>query len=200
MESGYNFHPTRKDGWEGQLTENAAEYKDFYDFSPEGQKSFVAELLNSLKSIGATSKYECVGSLYWDPVMIHVEDENGNNKTGWAHKTSTNQPDANVVENTTLFDFDGVALPVWEVYEGNKYPNIETENPTIQICHPSDKSYRLYSYFNRLTIKSLRENNFTIISNLGQQICKFTLKENESREIQLSSGIYYINDTKVLIK
>lgn len=200
MESGYNFHPTRKDGWEGQLTENAAEYKDFYDFSPEGQKSFVAELLNALKSIGATSKYECVGSLYWDPVMIHVEDENGNNKTGWAHKISTNQPDANVVENTTLFDFDGVALPVWEVYEGNKYPNIETENLTIQICHPSDKSYRLYSYFNRLTIKSLQENNFTIINNLGQQICKFTLKENESREIQLSSGIYYINNTKVLIK
>ncbi len=200
MESGYNFHPTRKDGWEGQLTENAPDYKDLFQYTPEGQKSFVAELLNGLKSIGATSKYECIGSLYWDPMMIHVEDENGNNKTGWAHKTSTNQPDVNVVENTTLFDFEGIALPAFEVYENNKYANKETESPTIQINHPSDKQYILYSKSNLLTIKSLQEDTYTIINNLGWLISKFKLKANETKEIQLPLGVYFINNTKVLIK
>ena len=53
--------------------------------------------------------------------MIHVEDEHGNNVTGWAHTFDTNQPQANVVENTTLFDFDGKAVTALEAYEYNTY-------------------------------------------------------------------------------
>ena len=42
---------------------------------------------------------ECIGDLYWDPIFICVPGE------GW----ELGQP--NVVDNTTLFDFTGHALP-----------------------------------------------------------------------------------------
>ena len=116
MESGYEFNPFRKDGYKGQLQYNAPEYENLFPRSQSGQKGFVSELLSKLKNTDSA-----IGSLYWDPMMIHVEDEHGNNVTGWAHTFDTNQPQANVVENTTLFDFDGKAVTALEAYEYNTY-------------------------------------------------------------------------------
>lgn len=117
MESGYEWAAARKDGYNGQLHEENPVYKGVYDSSPEGQKGFVSELLTKLKASDAVA-----GSLYWDPMYIHVEDENGKNMTGWAHYYDENGgdvPDVNVVENTTMFDFNGKALPVFEAYESS---------------------------------------------------------------------------------
>lgn len=116
MESGYEFNSARKDGYKGQLQYNAPEYETLFPRTQSGQKGFVAELLSKLKNTDSA-----IGSLYWDPVMIHVEDGNGNNITGWAHLYETNEPQANVVENTTLFDFNGKAVTALEAYEYNSY-------------------------------------------------------------------------------
>ena len=51
--------------------------------------------------------------------MIHVEDKDNKNASlsGWAVKESDDKTDVNVVENTTLFDFDGKAIPSVDVYK-----------------------------------------------------------------------------------
>src|SRR3712207_8424153 len=46
-----------------------------------------------------------IGNIYWDPVMVYA-----GGRTGWAYSESTDTADVNVVDNTTLFDFDGKAL------------------------------------------------------------------------------------------
>lgn len=144
MESGYNFTPKRKDGYDGQLSNNAPAYSDVYKFSQEGQKGFIAELINTAKGVGYEDKgsNEIVGSLYWDPMMIHVEDQWGNNMTGWAHFTNNLKADVNVVENTTLFDFDGKAVEAWQAYEGNQYSEYKEDEETHVELHESDPERR----------------------------------------------------------
>lgn len=119
METGYNWTGKKKDGSDGQLPYTAPEYKSRFPFSKGGQKGFVADVLNELKSVNAGG-HHVVGDLYWDPLMIHVEDAWGKNATGWANWWQWKTPDANVVENTTLFDFDGRALPVFDAYRHNR--------------------------------------------------------------------------------
>lgn len=120
METGYSWHPTRKDGYKGQLSDNAPAYVSRFPFSENGQKGFMADVLANLKNcVSDNGKSRVVGDLYWDPVMIHVENEWGENNAGWAHWLSSSKPDANVVENTTVFDFSGKALPVLDVYRKN---------------------------------------------------------------------------------
>ena len=116
METGFNWNATRKDGYPGQLVDTEA-YKDKYPPTPEGQKGFIADLYNGLKSVNDGA---CIGAIYWDPLMIHVEDPETENASlsGWAYRESDDKPDGNVVENTTLFDFDGKALPVLNVTGG----------------------------------------------------------------------------------
>ena len=45
----------------------------------------MAELFNELKSVDDN---RCLGVLYWDPCMIHVEDKDNKNASlsGWAVK------------------------------------------------------------------------------------------------------------------
>lgn len=116
METGYNWNETRKDGYPGQLTEIDA-YKDKYPASPDGQKAYIADLINGLKSVNNGA---CIGAIYWDPLMIHVEDPEHENASlsGWAVRESDDKTDVNVVENSTLFDFDGKALPSLDVISG----------------------------------------------------------------------------------
>lgn len=145
MESGYNFTPKRKDGYDGQLNHNAQAYSNVYTFSQDGQKGFITELINTAKGVGYENSgdNEIVGSLYWDPMMIHVEDQWGNNVTGWAHFTSNLKADVNVVENTTLFDFDGKAVAAWQAYEGNQYSIYkEDENSDVEQIIKEEKENR----------------------------------------------------------
>lgn len=104
METGFNWAPMRADGWPGQLEHNGP-YPARMS-SPEGQRDFMAELLGAMKSTPRV-----LGVLYWDPIMI------ANPKVGWALKEGTGEPGANVVSNTTLFDFKGRALPVLDIWK-----------------------------------------------------------------------------------
>lgn len=104
MEAGFNFAPTRHDGWPGQLAHNGPYPASMS--TPEGQREFMAELLGTMK---ATPRV--LGLLYWDPIMI------ANPRVGWALKEGTHEPGPNVVSNTTLFDFKGRALPVLDIWK-----------------------------------------------------------------------------------
>ena len=63
--------------------------------------------------------------------MIHVEDKDNKNASlsGWAVKESDDKTDVNVVENTTLFDFDGKAIPSVDVY---KHSSSSKEEVNVQ--------------------------------------------------------------------
>ncbi len=98
MEAGYNWHPTLPDGRRGQLADNGGAP---YPSSPDGQRDFLRELSRGLQSLPAGT---VLGFLYWDPVMIAVPG------VGWE------KGGRNVVSNTTLFDFEGRALPALEVF------------------------------------------------------------------------------------
>lgn len=114
METGYNWNPTLPNGTIGQLNDNGPYPAD--TSSPQGQKEFMINLFNGLKSV---ENGRVIGDLYWDPIMIAVPG------VGWAIKEIDDQPDLNVVSNTTLFDFNGQALPSHDVYKQN------TEGTTV---------------------------------------------------------------------
>lgn len=133
VETGFNWNPTRKDGYGGQLVESDA-YKDIYPPSKNGQKNFLAELFSELKNV---KNGRCVGVLYWDPCMIHVEDADGNSMAGWAYRESDDGVDPNVVENTTLFDFDGKPLPALEVF---KYSGKKEASGTVIIVKYNEEN------------------------------------------------------------
>ncbi|HEY1394450.1 MAG TPA: glycosyl hydrolase 53 family protein, partial [Methylibium sp.] len=103
MEAGFNFAPTLPDGWPGQLSDNGPYPASMS--SPQGQRDFIDELFNGLKRAGRV-----LGVLYWDPIMIDCPG------IGWALREGDSKPGANVVANTTLFDFKGRALPVLDVW------------------------------------------------------------------------------------
>lgn len=101
METGYNWATNRCDGYPGQLVNNGPEP---FPSTPLGQKQFMLNLYNALKLVNGG---HCIGDLYWDPVFICVPGE------GWE------LGQANVVDNTTLFDFDGNVLPVLDALNYN---------------------------------------------------------------------------------
>ncbi|HEY1661550.1 MAG TPA: glycosyl hydrolase 53 family protein [Verrucomicrobiae bacterium] len=101
METGYNWATNRCDGYTGQLANNGPEP---FPSTPSGQKEFLLNCFNALK---VASGGHCIGDLYWDPVFICVSGE------GW----ELGQP--NLVDNTTLFDFDGHALPALDAFNFN---------------------------------------------------------------------------------
>ncbi len=114
MEVGYNWNSKKKDGYDGQLF-NIDAYKDIYPDTQSGHKGFMAEFLNYMKLSG-----NCLGILYWDPLKIHVEDSKGNNLVGWAIAEKKDAVQSNVVENTTLFDFNGRAIASVGLYHETK--------------------------------------------------------------------------------
>ena len=103
METGYNWNPTLPSGAPGQLSDNGP-YQTIYPSTPEGQRDFLLELFNGIKT---ADDGKVIGDLYWDPVMIAVPG------VGW----QLNAP--NVVANTTLFDFDGNALVSLNTFKYN---------------------------------------------------------------------------------
>lgn len=141
METGFNFSPTKPDGYPGQLSDNGP-YEDIYPSSPEGQRDFLCELYSGLKNV---KDGRCIGDLYWDPVMISCDG------VGWAIKEEKDTADTNVVSNTTLFDFDGNALPALDAMRDNK--NATTDR--IVAGRVFDKSSTPVPYFTlALTSKS----------------------------------------------
>ena len=103
METGYNW------GKPGQLSNNGA-YSDIYPSSPEGQRDFMLEMINAIKCVDGG---RCIGDLYWDPVLVKQSG------IGYAVNDNTGTARPNVVETTTFFDYNHVALPVLNAYKYN---------------------------------------------------------------------------------
>lgn len=101
METGYNWSTNLCTGYPGQLSNDGPEP---FPSTPRGQEEFMLNCFNAIKLVNSG---ECLGDLYWDPVFICVPGE------GW----ELGQP--NIVDNTTLFDFDGNALPALDAFEFN---------------------------------------------------------------------------------
>ena len=151
METGFNWNSTVKNGKGGQLIPIDA-YKELYPDTKEGQKGYLADLYNGLRSVKDGA---CIGAIYWDPLMIHVEDPKNANESlsGWAYRESDDLPDGNVVENTTLFDFDGNMLPVFDVIENSsdfngQYINLTyDENGSLTSASSGDTKTTDKSYY-----------------------------------------------------
>jgi arabinogalactan endo-1,4-beta-galactosidase len=101
METGYNWNTNTCSGYPGQLANDGPEP---FPSTALGQKEFMLNCFNALKLV---NNGECLGDLYWDPVFICVTGE------GW----ELGQP--NVVGNTTLFDYNGNALPALDAFNFN---------------------------------------------------------------------------------
>ena len=111
METAINFTSHAASGRVGQLQNNGP-YGDKTTSSPELQRDFYVEVFNEMQSV---EDGMCVGCQYWDPIMIYAD---GN--TGFAFSEETDRHVGNVIDNTTVFDFDGKALPVIHAYRLNK--------------------------------------------------------------------------------
>ena len=108
METGFTFNDYLPSGYTGQLVDDGP-YEDYYE-GPEGQRDFILELFNGLKSV---TDGRCIGDLYWDPIMVEQDG------VGWAILESTDKADKNVISNTTIFDFDHKILPVINAFKYN---------------------------------------------------------------------------------
>ena len=98
METGYSWNPTLPDGKPGQLRDNGP----YDDMTPAGQKAFMKEMVDAIDNYPS---HRILGFLYWDPVFIEVE--------GLGFVLGAD----NVVSNTTLFDFEGNALEVFDAFK-----------------------------------------------------------------------------------
>lgn len=94
METGFAWTEKCYGGLEPQISHNHP-----YGISKEEQKTFMENLF---KAIAANPWL--IGDLYWDPIFIPAGD------AGWI------PGGPNIVSNSTLFDFEGNALPALEVY------------------------------------------------------------------------------------
>lgn len=165
METGYKWNPTLYNSdSQGQLSDNGNET---HASSPQGQKEFMDELFNGIRN----ADDNCIlGDLYWDPIMINQKG------VGWAIEKgeSTDGKDdkagANVVSNTTLFDFNGKALKSLESYkdstEGSKYgalsavvldqDNKEITNTNITININGKKYKKVTDKYGRFLINNIK--------------------------------------------
>lgn len=100
MECGYAWNKTLPNGYPGQLSHNGP----YNDMTKLGQKNFMLEVFGQIK---ANPEANILGVLYWDPIFIEAGD------AGWAVSGD------NVVSNTTLFDFNGNALEVFDAFKYN---------------------------------------------------------------------------------
>ena len=127
MEVGYSWAQYRPSGryggnYEGQLHLNGTSYNEATE---AGQKSFMQELQTVIKN-----NSHILGYLYWDPVMVEQKVKNSWIKSTWAFKKSGTKwyEDGNMVGNTTWFDYEGKALPVFEAIKEDMQPIIGDVN------------------------------------------------------------------------
>ena len=130
--------------------------------------------------------------------MIHVEDEWGKNKTGWAHFVKWGTADVNVVENTTLFDFEGKALPAFDAYRLNQTSH-EINDTRRTETKSADRNLTILSTEGGVFIHA--EEATTIgIYRLNGEGHLLRLSRGEKRYLALPSSIYMINGEKIRIK
>lgn len=100
MEVGFAWNSTLRDGTIGQLATN----QPYEEMTPSAQRKFMIQLTEAIEN--ASSRI--LGYIYWDP--IYTDTPNCGWKVG----------EKNVVNNYTLFDFEGKALPAWDALLYNK--------------------------------------------------------------------------------
>lgn len=202
METGFNWNETRKDGYAGQLKDSDV-YKDIYPPTMTGHKNFMAELFNELKSVDDN---RCLGVLYWDPCMIHVEDKDNKNASlsGWAVKESDDKTDVNVVENTTLFDFDGKAIPSVDVYKhsssSKEEVNVQTtsdeKNVKTRIENNTDSTKKV-----SVIVIGYDENNvINSVQNVSKEVNANTAEIVSVNLPQGKSAVYVWNGSRLIKK
>lgn len=174
METGFNWNEVTTDGYPGQLTDIDA-YKNVFPPTQDGHYGYISALFKGLRSV---QNDRCIGSLYWDPLMIHVDDGTGKSLSGWAYLESDDSVQKNVVENTTLFDFDGKAIKSLDAFREDMEAN------TIMIISPTyDGDGRLVDVEITRTDKrdtgSAKEGDFIWDH---QKIKGFGMKENNRRK------------------
>lgn len=205
MEVGYSWTQYRPSGryggsYEGQLHLNGTAYNEA---SKAGQKSFMQELQAVVKS-----NEHILGYLYWDPVMLEQQVNSSWIKTAWALKKDGSNwwEDGNMVGNTTLFDYEGKALPVFEaiaedavnvpdnvIISGTSYTVEEEEPYTLTI---GDTGYAtFYDSWARTLPDGLTAYKVESVSNQQLTLTDIDM-ENIPAEtgvlLQGSEGTYYL--------
>ena len=127
METGFNWNDVTTDGYPGQLGDIDA-YKNVFPPTQDGHHGYMEALIKGLRSV---ENNRCLGFLYWDPLMIHVDDGKGKSLSGWAYSEADNSVQKNVVENTTLFDFNGKAIKSLDAF------STDMKNNTIMVISPT---------------------------------------------------------------
>lgn len=180
METGYNWNPTKPDGYDGQL-EDSGYYQDIYGESQDGQRAFLTELYAKLKQVLGG---RCIGDLYWDPVMLYKSDYS----IGWAIRESDDYPDGNVVPNSTIFDFDGVEVAGQQAM---KYNVNSTDNVMISGNITNKKGTALSRQINVYVNGAIYS---TTSDKFGKYIISVPYPDNEEFSIyaQGMTGIYNI--------
>ena len=100
MEVGYGWTEKLQDGGTPQISNNLP----YTEMTKRAQKDFMLELSHNIKNV---ENQRVLGYLYWDPIYIDVPG------IGWK------LGEKNVVTNSTLFDFDGNALEVFDAIKNN---------------------------------------------------------------------------------
>lgn len=113
METGYNWNSHTADKKVGQLKHNGPES---HESTPQGQKEFLDELFNGIRNV---ENNWVIGDLYWDPVMINHEGVGWAMVRGIEDDGSRDMALNNTISNTTLFDFEGKALPALKAFRDN---------------------------------------------------------------------------------
>lgn len=99
METGFAWNPTLEDGSAGQIADN----KPYENMTPEAQRWFIQQLTEQMNAANG----RILGYIYWDPIYIAAPN------CGWA------VGEKNVTGNSTIFDFSGQMLPVWDALRYN---------------------------------------------------------------------------------
>ena len=174
METGYNW------GKPGQLSNNGA-YTGIYASTPQGQRDFMLEMINAIKCVDGG---RCVGDLYWDPVLVRQSG------IGYAIDDKTGEAKPNVVETTTFFNYNHVALPVLDVY---RYNTVGTDEAAIY-GKVTDKSGRAVA--NTALTVSFNGTSYTVITdrygdyylNISAGSGKISLDGVQNGKISLKPG------------
>lgn len=117
LETGFAWNPKMPSGKDGQISHNGIYdklYKDTYGvMTKDAQVHYMIELTQAINQ----SKDHCIlGYLYWDPIYLDREN------CGWAEEKVGDiwKVADNVTANSTIFDFNGKALPVFDAIKYNK--------------------------------------------------------------------------------
>lgn len=103
-ETGFNWTPNQPNGRPGQL--NNTETNSASKCLPNGQRELMTNLCGKLRKVPRVQDV-----LYWVSIMIATLD------VGWAWREGTAEAGHDVISNTTLYDFSGTTLPVFDIWK-----------------------------------------------------------------------------------